>query len=76
MNTELAFGSGPAESDSVLRFATDRPALKVLPVALPTTRRSIGILTLKNRTLTPAAALFIEEARKVAKSFQAPLMRQ
>jgi DNA-binding transcriptional LysR family regulator len=63
-------------SDSVLRFPNLKPALRVLPIALPTTRRSIGILTLKNRTLTPVAALFIEQARQVAKSktFLSPLL--
>jgi DNA-binding transcriptional LysR family regulator len=53
-------------SDSVLRFPIDKPAIKVLSIDLPSTRRSIGILTLKNRTVTPATALFIEHARNVA----------
>jgi DNA-binding transcriptional LysR family regulator len=48
--------SGPAK----------HPSLKVLPVELPTTRRSIGILTLKGRTLSPLAELFMEVARELA----------
>ena len=41
--------------------------LKALPVALPNTRMPIGIMTLKNRMLTPLAQLFIENIRAVAK---------
>jgi DNA-binding transcriptional LysR family regulator len=52
---------------SALRFPSRRPEVKVLPVELPTSRVSVGIVTLKNRTLSPVARLFIEHARKVAK---------
>ena len=52
---------------SVLRFPTKRPEIKVLPVELPMARVPIGIVTLKNRTLSPVAQLFIEHAREVAK---------
>ena len=52
---------------SVLRFPTRRPELKVLPVELPMARVPVGIVTLKNRTLSPVAQLFIEHAREVAK---------
>jgi DNA-binding transcriptional LysR family regulator len=45
-----------------------RHALKVLPVELPTSSWPIAILTLKNRTLSPVAARFIECAREAAKS--------
>jgi DNA-binding transcriptional LysR family regulator len=51
----------------VLRFYTGRPNLKVLPVKLPSARVSVGAITLKNRTLSPAARLFIEHAHEVAK---------
>jgi DNA-binding transcriptional LysR family regulator len=45
---------------SILRFnALDRP-LKILPIKLAPQRRPVGIVTLRNRTLTPAARLFIE----------------
>ncbi len=43
------------------------PPLKALPVALPNTRMPVGIITLKNRMLTPLAQLFIENVRAVAK---------
>jgi DNA-binding transcriptional LysR family regulator len=49
------------------RFSTSNPQIKVLPVELPHARVSIGIVTLKNRTLTSAAKLFLEHAREVAK---------
>ena len=52
---------------SVLRFSTERSKVKVLPVKLPMARVPIGIVTLKNRTLSPVAKLFIEHAREVAK---------
>ena len=52
---------------SAMRFPAQRPELRVLPVELPTTRVPNGIVTLKNRTLSPVARLFIETARAVAK---------
>jgi len=52
---------------SVLRFSTGRPKFKVLPVELPSSPVLVGIVTLKNRTLSPVARLFIEHAREVAK---------
>lgn len=52
---------------SVLRFSTTRSELKVLPVELPNARRPNGIVTLKNRTLSPVAQLFIDCAHEVAK---------
>jgi len=57
---------------SVLRFPAKHPEIKVLPVELPIARVPIGIVTLKNRTLSPAAQLFIEHARELAK----PLARR
>jgi DNA-binding transcriptional LysR family regulator len=58
-------------STSILRLPTRRRDIKVLPVALPMAGMPIGIVTLKNRTLSPASRLFIDSAREVAK----PLMR-
>jgi DNA-binding transcriptional LysR family regulator len=52
---------------SVLRFPTKHPELKVLPIELPIARVPIGIVTLKDRTLSPVARLFIASAREVAK---------
>lgn len=52
---------------SLLHFSGNRFALKVLPVKLPITPPPVGIVTLKNRTIHPAARLFIDFARTVAK---------
>jgi DNA-binding transcriptional LysR family regulator len=54
-----------------LRFSDERTRVKVLPVHLRVKPRPIGIVTLKNRTLGPAAQLFIEEARVVARRMNA-----
>jgi DNA-binding transcriptional LysR family regulator len=53
---------------SSLRFPTRRPDLKVLPVELPMRRVPNGIITLKDRALSPVAKLFIEHARQVART--------
>lgn len=52
---------------SIMKFPGKPGAITVLPVDLPTTRRQIGIMTLKNRTLSPLAQLFIQCARDIAK---------
>ncbi len=54
-------------AESVLRFPTKHPFITKLPVALPITSGPIGILTLKSRTLSPVAQLFIDCAHQVAK---------
>jgi hypothetical protein len=41
--------------------------LKILPVTQPFRRAPVGIVTLKNRTITPLAQLFIDEASGLAK---------
>jgi DNA-binding transcriptional LysR family regulator len=51
----------------ILKFPAKYASIKKLPVELPTTLRQIGIITLKNRTLSPLAQLFIECARDIAK---------
>jgi DNA-binding transcriptional LysR family regulator len=51
---------------SVVRFDLLAPRFKVLPVALPTTRRPIAAITLKGRTLSPSTRLFIDFARRTA----------
>jgi len=51
---------------SILSFSK-RPDIKVLPIELQHARVPIGIVTLKHRTLSPVAQLFIEAAREVAK---------
>jgi DNA-binding transcriptional LysR family regulator len=59
-------------SGSMLRFAANLPPLKVLPVDLPVPPWPVGIMTLKNRTTSPAAKPFIECVREIAK----PLARR
>jgi DNA-binding transcriptional LysR family regulator len=57
---------------SVLRFPTKRSDVKILPVKLPFAEVPTGIVTLKNRTLSPVAQLFIDCAREIA----APLRKR
>ena len=52
---------------SLSRFGANLPQLKVLPVDLPIPPWSVGIMTLKNRTLTPVVKLFIDCAHEVVK---------
>ncbi|MDN5002093.1 LysR family transcriptional regulator [Bradyrhizobium sp. GCM10027634] len=52
---------------SALRFLAKEAALKVLPVDLPKARRPNGIVTLKDRALSPVARLVIDSAREFAK---------
>jgi DNA-binding transcriptional LysR family regulator len=52
---------------SAFRFLAKQSELRILPVELPTARRPNGIVTLKNRALSPVAKLFIDCAREVAK---------
>jgi len=54
-------------SASALKFPTRRTEVKVLPVQLPMAPVPNGIVTLKNRTLSSVAQLFIKHAREVAK---------
>jgi DNA-binding transcriptional LysR family regulator len=53
--------------ESVLRFGAMRAEIKALPVDFPTGRGPFAAVSLKNRTLTPAASLFIEAARLVTR---------
>jgi DNA-binding transcriptional LysR family regulator len=46
-------------------------SLKVLPVELPGTALPVGVITVKNRTLSPLAQLFLDRVRSVVK----PLMK-
>jgi DNA-binding transcriptional LysR family regulator len=52
---------------SILHFSGKDSSLKVLPIKLPAQPRPVGIVTLKNRTLSPVARLFIDCAREVTK---------
>jgi DNA-binding transcriptional LysR family regulator len=52
---------------SILRFSAKNLSLKELPIKLPIQPRPTGIVTLKNRTLSPVARLFIDCAHAVVK---------
>jgi DNA-binding transcriptional LysR family regulator len=54
-------------TDSTARYSAERWLLKVLPVNLGP-RLPVVAVTLKNRTLTPAVRLFIEQVRKATKA--------
>jgi DNA-binding transcriptional LysR family regulator len=51
----------------VLAFPPGNATLKRLPIELTTTRRRVGMVILKNRTLSSVAQLFREAVREVAK---------
>jgi DNA-binding transcriptional LysR family regulator len=57
---------------SALRFPSRRAEIKILPVDLPMARVPNGVVTLKNRMLSPIAQRFIDCAHEVAK----PLARK
>jgi DNA-binding transcriptional LysR family regulator len=59
-------------SASALRFPTRRTEVKALPVKVPIAPVSNGIVTLKNRTPSSVARLFIKHAREVAKLLAKP----
>jgi DNA-binding transcriptional LysR family regulator len=52
---------------SAMRFHDNRAAIRMLPLELPTTHQQTGIITLKNRTLSPLAQRFVECAREIAR---------
>jgi DNA-binding transcriptional LysR family regulator len=54
---------------SFLRVSGKSFGFKALPIELPSPPRPVGIVTLKNRTLSPLAALFIDCARNLSKPF-------
>ena len=53
--------------DRLLQFYAKRFALKKLPIELPIQPFSVAIVTLKNRTISPVAQLFIDSAHEVAR---------
>ena len=56
-------------ASSMLRLNAKRLSLKILPVLLRHRPSPVAIVTLKNRTLSPLAELFIKYARDAAKPF-------
>jgi DNA-binding transcriptional LysR family regulator len=57
-------------------FTSLHTAIKALPIELAGAHPRVGIVTLKNRTLTPVAQLFLDCAREVAKPMSMPRRRQ
>jgi DNA-binding transcriptional LysR family regulator len=56
-----------ALASAMLQIGGLRRSIKALPVTLPGPYRNVAIVTLKGRSLSPVAQLFIECAREVAK---------
>ena len=52
-------------SDFILKFPRRHSLLKALPVELANARGTVAIITLKDRTLSPPAELFIKTARTI-----------
>jgi DNA-binding transcriptional LysR family regulator len=55
--------------NSVLRYNSKQWALRALPIKLRTEPMPIAIVSLKNRTKSPAVKLFAEHLRTVTKAF-------
>src|SRR3954447_15689579 len=53
-----------------LSLAGKNSPLRALPLELPKTRRAIGVVRLKNRSLSPLAQVFLEQARAMTKPLQ------
>lgn len=50
---------------SLMRFTGDRFAIKELPIRLPVAPRPAGIVTLRNRTISPVARVILQHAREL-----------
>jgi DNA-binding transcriptional LysR family regulator len=57
---------------SVLKFSAERAKLKVLPIKLRLPPLPVGVVSLKNRTLSPVVERFVECAREVTKELAKP----
>ncbi len=57
---------------SLLRFSTNRMAIKVLRVELPGHPPPVGIVMLKNRTMSPVVERLVTCAREVAATLESP----
>ena len=61
---------------SVAQFSASRAGLRILTMDLPAPRVSTAIITVKNRTLSPLADLFINCARETKTAIAAPTKRR
>ena len=55
---------------SLLHFARRRPELSILPIELPRWNTPTMILTLRNRTLGPAASIVMDQIRMLARQVE------
>lgn len=55
---------------SLLRLTAKRLGIAVLPIKLRIGPSSVGVVTLKQRTISPLAQLFVDAAREVARSLR------
>lgn len=53
---------------SMLHFGAENLSLKRVPIRLSVPQYPAGIITLKNRTLPPAAQIFVDSAREVSRA--------
>ncbi len=53
--------------EAFMRFSAKRLSLKQLPIDTGIPKMTVGIITMKNRTINPVARLFMEAAREVTK---------
>ncbi|EHP40298.1 Pep2 [Cupriavidus basilensis OR16] len=58
--------------ESVLRYNARQWALKALPVDLGVAARCVAVVTLKNRTVSPVAELFVQHVREAAREIASP----
>jgi DNA-binding transcriptional LysR family regulator len=61
---------------SVARFSASRAGLRILAMDLPAPRVATAIITIKNRTLSPLAELFIDSAREITTAITGPTKRR
>jgi DNA-binding transcriptional LysR family regulator len=61
--------------DIFLHFNPPSVRLKVLPISFPVTAPPISVITLKGRTLSPAAQLFLDFTRRVITPLASPKQR-
>jgi DNA-binding transcriptional LysR family regulator len=61
---------------SVARFSASRAGLRILAIDLPAPRVATAIITVKNRTLSPLAELFIDSAREITSAATRPTKRR
>jgi DNA-binding transcriptional LysR family regulator len=56
---------------AILRYPGPHPTLTALSVKLPTTRRPVGLVWLRHRSMSPITSIFCKLAREAAKPMQA-----